>query len=587
MSMEVHVLFRDKLPSKAALTRAMRELGFPCTITEKGSLEQQDGYMPVRVRSEESGVEFDVFDGRAAVEEIAGADVDARFDRSANFRWGGDEDEMLAGLCASAALAQLLKGIVLNDSDDRPQTADEAIADARKHLESAAKPVRHQLGTRPADIKRYLKPLLEQRDDLALVGRRLVIRPVRHLLRGALLDRTGDKYTFQVWSYLYPLHKPEYAASSVGYGDRIHDGRFKVWQPHFAPLLFDSLAEDILGPMGRMTTLEDFAAWLSRNPQCIFTQITSLVLAGKHQQAADYVRAAARGEVAWPYSRGVIENLQQFLHRDIASVCAEFHAKEAETVRALKLEHIWEPSPFPVELAACERASRSDEPAFSLSFPRPPGLLQELPEGPGELRFAKEFMRRDGVTPLLVVVLTPEQAEERHRQFEQYILAARLPDGLRLMISRHGGWDRHDPQRAERLERMRRTSGQDQPDPWPLTPSFGPPFMALHIELRGTSHRLTAEASEFRLGQGRMQFSYINVHEQDGRQSSWQCFFDPREGEKDIHDSRTGEEVYTKPALTPIERELLTFPTPAFGEYAELVTRLRTLLQAAGYGEIG
>ena len=49
-------------------------------------------------------------------------------------------------------------------------------------------------GTRPSDIKRYLKPLLQQRSDLVLVGRRLIIRPVRHLLRGAFLDRTSDKY---------------------------------------------------------------------------------------------------------------------------------------------------------------------------------------------------------------------------------------------------------------------------------------------------------------------------------------------------------------------------------------------------------
>jgi hypothetical protein len=120
---------------------------------------------------------------------MTGANVDERFDRSANFRWGGDEDEMLATLCTSAALAKLVDGLVLNEWDDRPLTADEAIADARKHLDAVAKPPRRQPGTRPADLKKYLKPLLEQRSDLALVGRMLVVRPVRHVLRGAFLDR--------------------------------------------------------------------------------------------------------------------------------------------------------------------------------------------------------------------------------------------------------------------------------------------------------------------------------------------------------------------------------------------------------------
>ncbi len=33
MSMETHVFFRGKLPTKAALSRTMRELGFPFSIT--------------------------------------------------------------------------------------------------------------------------------------------------------------------------------------------------------------------------------------------------------------------------------------------------------------------------------------------------------------------------------------------------------------------------------------------------------------------------------------------------------------------------------------------------------------------------
>jgi hypothetical protein len=584
MSMEVHVLFGDKLPTKAAQTRTMRELGFPCSITEKGPLERQNGYMPMRVRREESGIEFDVFNRRAAVEEIAGVDVDASFDRSANFRWGGDEDEMLAALCTSAALAKLVNGVVVNDEDDRPLTVEQAIPCARRHLDIAAKPPRRQPGTRPADIKRYLKPLLEQRSDLALVGRMLVVRPVRHVLRGACLDRMSDKYCLEVWRYLRPLYM---FVRGFGGGDDLTGSRFDVWQPHFNPLLIDRLAEIFFAETGSTTTLEDFAASTAGRHDLALTHITSLVLAGKRDLAAERVHAITRGEL-FGHRKREVQAHWELLNRDIEVVCAEFHAKEAETVKALKLEHIWEPSPFPVEVATADRA-RSDEPTFPLSpwIPRPPDLLQELPEQPGEVRFAKEFMRRDGVTPVLVAVLTPQQAEERHRQFEQYILAARLPDGLRLMIRRHGGRDRHDPMRFEILERIRRTTGRDPADTWPLHPGGEPPSMGLHIELHGTSHRLTVLASEFRVRAGLMQFWSMDVHQQDVPHSSWYCWFDAKDSEKRIHDWRTGEKIYTTPALTPIERDLLTFPTPAFGEYAELVTRLRTLLQVVGYGEIG
>lgn len=141
MSMEINVFFCGKLPSKAALSDAMTQLGFPLTITpDAGSLHKQKGFMPMRLDGKESGVEFDVFDGRADVEDIAnGREVDAKFDRSANFRWGGDEGEMLCALCASAALAQLTGGVVLGDDDDEPLSPEQAIVAARQSLESVLK----------------------------------------------------------------------------------------------------------------------------------------------------------------------------------------------------------------------------------------------------------------------------------------------------------------------------------------------------------------------------------------------------------------------------------------------------------------
>jgi hypothetical protein len=144
MSMEMHVLFRGKLPDKAALSRAMDELGFPFSINPPGgSLEQQSGYMPMRFRTDDSGVEFDLFDGRGDVEDIAGDHVgaiDPGFDRSANFRWGGDEIEMLAGMCACAALAKLIDGVVIEDEEGLLLSVDEAVAFAKKHIDLIVKP---------------------------------------------------------------------------------------------------------------------------------------------------------------------------------------------------------------------------------------------------------------------------------------------------------------------------------------------------------------------------------------------------------------------------------------------------------------
>src|SRR5713101_4492788 len=140
MSTETHVFFCGKLPTKAELTRAMKELGFPFAIKPAtGSLEQQSGFMPMMLRREETGVEFDVYSDRAAVEEFAAQGVDPGFERRASLRWGGDAEEAAAGLCAAAALAKLMDGVVFDDAEGKLLTVGDAIAIARRNLEALVK----------------------------------------------------------------------------------------------------------------------------------------------------------------------------------------------------------------------------------------------------------------------------------------------------------------------------------------------------------------------------------------------------------------------------------------------------------------
>ena len=55
---------------RLAFIRHARELGFPLTFRPGiGTLEWHKGYLPMRLRGEESGVEFDVFDRREDVQE--------------------------------------------------------------------------------------------------------------------------------------------------------------------------------------------------------------------------------------------------------------------------------------------------------------------------------------------------------------------------------------------------------------------------------------------------------------------------------------------------------------------------------------
>jgi len=292
--------------------------------------------------------------------------------------------------------------------------------------------------------------------------------------------------------------------------------------------------------------------------------ITSLVLAGEQERAAQYVQKLER-EASHESSKREIRASWERVTADIPALCARMHAQEAENIKALKLEGIWEPSPFPVELPSAQRGDKSAESVF-LTAPwvsGPRGLWQELPTEPGDVRFAKGFHRREGRLAL-PAALTREEAEVRHRAGETYVLAARLPAGLLLMIHLRG-WDRNDPWTSNRV-----------PTPRPIS--------SFLIELHGKSRFARASTSFDRDGTGVVPISSIEIQERLQRNSVWSCSINGQEGIKRIWDSRSGKEVFSKSTLSPEERELATCPIPAFGEYAAIADRVCALLQTAGFG---
>jgi hypothetical protein len=576
MSMEINVFFQGKLPDKKALSRAMAELGFPLTI-KAGSLERQRGFMPMRLRREETGVEFDVFDGRAAIEElvadieeIAGSDIDPRFERSANFRWGGDEDQMLAGLCGAAALAKLVDGVVFDGEAGNLLSVDDAITLARDTLKATLKPESTpRRGTRPADIKRYLKPLLKQRSDLVVIDRMVLIRPVRHVLRGAFLDRTSDDYTFRIWPYLKPLWSSSWSLDTFS---SIHEYMWAIWQPHFEPLLVAALQQDVFTPFGKITTHDDLAGALPDDMRFYTTRVSALVLAGERERAEEHVRDVENSKHANDfYCQDWIKSARDLLARDIKDVCAQFHAREARAVKALKLESIWEPSPFPVEVPAAQRKSRTAEPLFVTEpwLPRPPGLMFDVPQMPGEVVFAKTWTFRGTTHPVLVVALTHAEAEDRHRNGEEYVLAARLPGGQLLLLLQDGK-DRHDPSRAE------------HPDPHFHAGGF-------LLKLHGAHFIAQARSSGRPDVNGMVDVHSLRVFSRESGWDIWVLRLDREDAEITIWDRRGGDPFQkTMRTRTVTDAEMNQFRClmPGFGEFDAPVRFVLDVLRSEGYGEL-
>jgi hypothetical protein len=562
MSMETHVFFRGKLPSKAALSRAMKELGFPFAVKPAtGSLEQQSGFMPMLLRREETGVEFDVYRDHFAVEEFADEGVDQGFEQRASFRWGGDFQEAVAGMCAAAALAKLTNGVVFDEAENKLLSVDGAIEVARRSLQSLWSKPKARFGTGPADIKRYLNPLLEQRSDLVLLGRRLIVRPVRHLLRGVFFDRTSDKYQFRLWRYICPLFA---GAEGAGYGDYIYSPISRVWEPDFEPLLFDSLAEDLFDYVGKITTLEGFASVVEAANKYHSIAVTAFVLSGQLERAAQLVNAMERAdEGRW---RSWIGEQRSFLARDIKSTCAEFRAEEAQTAEKLKLGDAWEPAPFAAEIPEANRTTRCAELLFTTApwIGRPPGLVEEVPERPGEVRFAKAQMwRNDRV--IMLVPLSREVAEEMHRTYQDYVLATRLPEGNPLVLRHHTGLSPHDPEQ-------------------PRNPDYVP-RRDFCLEMYGSLGRLQATFDEPIEHPGIVQMRSLSVFDRATGDEIWYAYNSFNKREKSISDDRDADKGNVCRALSDSDVALCEFEAPPFGEFTDMWRRIEQYLKNEGFGE--
>jgi hypothetical protein len=582
MSSEIHVLFRGALPHLKALSVAMAELGFPFKVRYAGgSMEQQRGFMTMWFRREETGVEFDVFEGRAAVEELGGKEIDPRYDRSGNFRWSGDDDEMLAGLCAAAALAKLVDGLIFDEQDGRLLSVDEAVEQARQALQASLKQQRaRRPAARPADIKRFLKALLKERSDLALVDRLLVIRPVRHIVRGVVFGRTGDRYHFAIDALAGALcYTHDYPAS--GTGNIVGRSFEAVWQPLFEPVLTEALARHVFDRIGQVTTLGDLAVLRFDDRYLSTEHVTLMLLSGQQDGAMEYIRQA---EERFPSAQEWAQ-AQRSRVANVAAVCAECHAREASAAKALKIQHIWEPSPFPVELPAIERQRRSAE---SLFIPRPwverrPELFREMPEHPGEIVFAMEVLD-PGNRDTLVAPLAREQAEDRHRNGEPYVLAACLPTGWTVLL-RWKGRDRNHPPRS---------ANRPLSDVLLILYSSN---VVVHGSFYGTFDRetmrelwriyLESPTESFDTGDSErlLELSHVDVDSRPDRNAIWSWTISKRDGQETISDDREEKKVI-KNQLTSDDIDRLSCPEPGFADFDTPIAMMLSVLRSRGYGEI-
>lgn len=224
--------------------------------------------------------------------------------------------------------------------------------------------------TTAAQVKKMVRPLLERNSDLALAGHWIYVKPVRHFARAILVDRTSKADRFSPrWAvaHLFEVRR----SFTLNWGDFLVDpvpGRSGIWWPLDAAGISEGLCEAIeeqaLPWFRMMTTLDLYLAFVSqnRNGPHLYDKGDREVIV---HVACDHLGAARKicdqQRERWSTdkpeydddTRAEFRRLRELyalvMKDDRAGLARLLHAWEAETVKNFKIEHLWEPTPFPLE----------------------------------------------------------------------------------------------------------------------------------------------------------------------------------------------------------------------------------------------
>jgi hypothetical protein len=224
--------------------------------------------------------------------------------------------------------------------------------------------------TTSRQIKELAAPLLARHDDLALAGRMIVLKPVHHLLRFVFINRTGDSDVYSPkWSATDLFHKLDDVP--LGLGDSmLRDRREKhipwwLWSDPTAPKEFVEIVERVALPKLRaIQTLQDYLKFaLPTSPVTLKyfwgMQISFSIAMGDLDAARDVFKSnpdAAKYRGLDKYKPGLtirlLERGRDLGADDRAELARLLHEWEGHTVGKLKLDKLWERTPFPIELQA-------------------------------------------------------------------------------------------------------------------------------------------------------------------------------------------------------------------------------------------
>jgi hypothetical protein len=227
--------------------------------------------------------------------------------------------------------------------------------------------------TTTVQVKRAVKPLIAKYSDLVLDGRQIFLTPTNHVLRGVVFDRTSNGDRFAVRSFV--IHLFEVCRFVfLNWGREIYPSQkgLRHWSnPASVPDALQQI-EDVLPSLRSLATVDaldqalpDLLAqewdWNGLPPPYwTETRILFYVALGNLESARRICEQRIVGWTEANYGRADDDDRAQFRRikeicrrlalDDRAGLAALLHEWEAQTVKNLKIEHLWAPTPFPLEL---------------------------------------------------------------------------------------------------------------------------------------------------------------------------------------------------------------------------------------------
>ncbi len=218
--------------------------------------------------------------------------------------------------------------------------------------------------TTAAQVKKLLRPLLDRHIDTALVGRRLIVKPVTHILRSVFIDSSSNKDRFNpTWQVSMMFEQGSDGGPT--WGADIYpafEGNWLLTRPGIIEATCERIEEVALPVLRSVNTIDDFVAfttkerfpskWLDAFP---FRKIYAEIALGDLNAANESCERVAENRKKSDYIAEILDPIINDIwpavrKRDKAALAKMLHRWETEAAKRMKLEHIWEPTPFPLEL---------------------------------------------------------------------------------------------------------------------------------------------------------------------------------------------------------------------------------------------